>query len=279
MKPRLLISAAVVVVACSKQSSTPPRAALDTPVTIVATDSGFTLPDTLHSGLNHIVYENHGAEIHECHFIKLADGMSTTDYVAEVKKGILFPAGGQDCSGPGLTSPGERLEMWLTLDEGDYLVGCWMADHMETRRPGHVVVHGAPKTAVTPPHEDVIVRMADFRYDIVGTLKSGEQTIRYESMGPSMHETDIVRLADGHTLEDVRAWFKHQRDPLPGVIGGGCLDSHDIRRVMWLRRAFQPGRYVLICDMPMIQDASVEDENAPVVTHADAGMFKELTVE
>lgn len=264
--------------ACSKSPVTKPSA--DTPVNIVATDSGFIIPDTLHSGLNHLVYENHGRDIHECQFIHLPDGMSATDYVAQVKTGVAFPAGALDCSGPGLASPGERIEMWVPLEEGNYMIGCWIADHLTTRRPVGFVVHGTPKPAVQPPHEDVTVRMVDFRYEMVGSLARGEQTIRYETVGPSMHETDIVRLEDGRTIEDVRAWFKNQeRDPLPGTIAGGCMDSHDIKRVVWMRRTFTPGRYVFYCDMPMIQNPGPADSAAAHVTHADAGMVKEVVVE
>ena len=267
-----------LAVACSK-SSTPPAEGVDA-VHIVASDSGFVLPDTLHSGLNHIVYENRGREIHECMFIKLPDGMSPADYVAQVKAGASFPAGALDCAGPGLTSPGDKIEMWVPLEEGNYITGCWIANHMTTRTPVSFVVHGAAAKAVEPPHEDVTVRMIDFRYEMVGALEHGEQTIRYETVGPSMHETDIVRLEEGRTVEDVRAWFKNQeRDPLPGTIGGGCMDSHDLKRVSWVRRTFEPGRYVFYCDMPMVQNAEPADTTAPRVTHADAGMFKEVTVD
>jgi hypothetical protein len=194
--------------------------------------------------------------------------------------GIAFPEGAKDCSGPGLASPGERVEMWVPLEEGNYMIGCWIADHLTTRRPVGFVVHGSPAQPVEPPREDVTVRMVDFRYELVGTLVRGEQIIRYETVGPSMHETDIVRLEDGRTVEDVRAWFKNQeRDPLPGTIAGGCMDSHDIKRVVWMRRTFTPGRYVFYCDMPMVQTAEKADSTAPRVTHADAGMVAEVTVD
>ncbi len=277
MRFRFFVLPLLVVVACSK-TSTPSRDSAT--VTILANDSGFVLPDTLHAGLNHIVYENHGREIHECQFIKLAAGMTVADYVAQVKNGVAFPAGASDCSGSGLLSPGEHVEMWVPLEEGNYMIGCWIADHLTTRPPVGFVVQGAPAQPVTPPHDDVVVRMVDFRYEIVGALQRGEQIIRYETLGPSMHETDIVRLADGRTVEDVRAWFKNQeRDPLPGTIAGGCMDSHDLKRVTWVKRTFEPGRYVFWCDMPMIQTAEKADSTAPRVTHADAGMFKEVTVD
>src|SRR5690242_10018764 len=86
------------------------------PFRIIATDAGFQAPDSLAAGLRHIVFENHGSEIHESMLVKLPPGMSPNDYVAAVKKGSLFPGGALDYSGPGLTSPGETTEIWLRVD-------------------------------------------------------------------------------------------------------------------------------------------------------------------
>jgi len=277
-KSTLLVLAVAALVACSKSSVKKPSA--DDAVTIVATDSGFTLPDTLHSGLNHFVYENHGKEIHECQFIHLPEGMTPAQYVAQAKSGIAFPEGAKDCSGAGLSSPGERVEVWVPLEEGRYMIGCWMGNHMQTQRPVSFIVHGTAAKPVEPPHEDVTVRLIDFRFELTGPLKRGEQTLRYETVGPSMHEADIFRLDDGRTTQDVRAWFKSQeRNPVPGMVSGGCLDSHDIKRVIWVRRTFTPGRYVFWCDMPMIQTATPTDTTVAHVTHADAGMVKEFTID
>jgi len=272
------LSILLLVMACSKQSGMPPPGSHDTPFTIVATDSGFTLPDTLHSGLNHFIYENRGRQIHECMFIRLPDGMSLSRYVSLATGGIAFPEGALDCSGVGLTSPGERVEAWVPLEEGRYMIGCWNSDHMETRRPVGVIVHGAPSRPVEPPHEDITVRMVDFRYEVVGALKSGEQTIRFETVGPSMHETDILRLDEGRGVADARAWFENQELPAPGTFLGGCLDSHDLKRVVWTRRTFPRGHFLLWCDMPMIQTAQ-GDTTAAHVNHSDAGMVKELTID
>jgi hypothetical protein len=281
MKARWFLAAGLVLglCACSKKPGTRMDAG-GTPVMIVASDSGFTISDTLHTGLNHLVYENHGRNIHECQFIHLPTGMSAADYVAQVKSGIPFPAGAKDCAGPGLLSPGERVEMWSPLEAGTYMIGCWMGKHMTETKPVTFVVHGAPAQPVQPPHEDVTVRMVDFRFELDGALKRGEQVIRYETVGPSMHEADIIKLGDGRTVQDVAAWFKHhQRDPLPGTIAGGCMDSHDITRVTWVKRSFAPGRYVFWCDMPMIQSDAPKDTTVKAVSHADAGMIKEFTVD
>ena len=71
---------------------------------IVATDAVFEAPDRLAAGLRHIPFENRGSEIHEGMLVKLPRGTSANDYVAAVNKGLLFPEGALDYSGPGLTN-------------------------------------------------------------------------------------------------------------------------------------------------------------------------------
>ncbi|HET7063431.1 MAG TPA: hypothetical protein VFI49_04080 [Rudaea sp.] len=89
---------------------------------IVATDLGFEAPTSIPAGLRHILFENHGKGIHEGMLVKLPDGMRAEDYVAAVKAGSLFPEGGLDYSGAGLTSPGQTAELWTRLDPGRYIV-------------------------------------------------------------------------------------------------------------------------------------------------------------
>ena len=55
-----------------------------------------------------------------------------------------------------------------------------------------------------------------------------------------MHEVDFFRLQEGRTADDVRRWRKERGQiPLPATALGGALDSHDLSRVLWLRREFK----------------------------------------
>ncbi|HEY3520320.1 MAG TPA: hypothetical protein VGK80_04685 [Rhodanobacteraceae bacterium] len=244
---------------------------------IIATDSGFEAPATLSAGLRHIVFENHGSQIHEAMLVKLPDGMTPAAYVDQVRHGHLFPQGALDYSGAGLTSPGESVEIWTRVDPGRYILICWNGNH-PTTVPVHaftVRADGSPDDI--PPKEDAVLKLVDFRFELQGTLRSGMRVIRVETPGPSMHEVDIFRLRGDHTAADVNRWRKHDDNGMPTEIAdamGGLLDSHDIRRVSWLRRDFRPGRYLLHCEMPMDQAVTGKLE----VTHADAGMMREFVV-
>jgi len=225
--------------------------------------------------MRHVVFENHGTKIHEGMFVKLPPGMTASDYAADVKSGALFPKGALDYSGPGLTSPGEATELWLPLDAGDYVLICW--HHARTSvRPLKVRSTGAADD--TPPKADVIVRMSDYRFDISAAVRTGVQVIRFETPGPSMHEVDLFRLRPGKTAADVQRWYKV--DDLEGAAPadalGGALDSHDIRHVLWIRKTFAPGTYVLHCAMPMTMDAKSGDNHR---SHADVGMVTTFDVK
>jgi len=240
------------------------------PFRIVATDAGFQAPDALAAGVRHIVFENRGSEIHEGMLVKLPKGMSADDYVAAVRKGSLFPEGAVDYSGPGLTSPGRTAEMWLRVDPGQYIIICWNKDHDKTTPVHSFTVEeiGAPDDQ--PPKEDVVLKLFDYRFELSRPLRKGTEVIRVETPGPNMHEVDIYRLNEGSTVEDLKRWRKqHENGPAPAEALGGALDSHDIKRVVWLRKEFVPGRYVLHCEMPITNTK---------LTHDDVGMVREIEI-
>jgi len=162
------------------------------------------------------------------------------------------------------------------LDPGNYVVICWNADHARKRRV-HALEVTESKADDTPPKPDVVLKLVDFRFELSGPIKRGTQTIRIETPGPSMHEADFYRLLPGKTRDDLLAWRKADGAGTPPVTAlGGALDSHDIKREIWLRREFPPGRYVIHCEMPMDHAAQSGTQYA---THSDAGMVLQFRVE
>ena len=268
----MLVAACLISVGCHRkvvEKDTPP-------FRIIATDAGFDAPNGIAAGLRHIVFENRGTEIHEAMLVKLPKGMSANDYVAAVKSGSLFPKGALDYSGPGLTSPGETSEMWLRVDPGQYIIICWNSGHAKTTPVHPFTVHDIGADDETPK-EDLVLKLVDFRFELEGNLHKGVQVIRVETPGPSMHEVDIFRLHEGRTVAGLNGWRKQEgHGPAPADALGGVLDSHDLSRVVWLRRKFTPGRYVLHCELPITTAASATRTK---ITHADVGMVREIEIK
>ena len=267
-----LMAAGLIGFGCQKQGA----GYESSPFRIIATDTGFQAPNTMSAGLRHVVMENRGSMIHEAMLVKLPKGMTPDDYVAAVKKGSLFPEGATDYSGPGLTSPGNSAEMWLKVDPGQYIIICWNGNHASTIPVHTFTVEDSGAADDRVPRDDVIVKLIDYRFEIAGDLRKGEQVIRVETPGPSMHEMDIYRLHEGRTVADLREWRKKDEADMQGPAEalGGALDSHDISHVVWLRKNFTPGHYVLHCEMPVT--------NAPPdskMKHDDLGMVREFEIE
>jgi len=188
-----------------------------------------------------------------------------------VEKGSLFPEGALDYSGPGLTSPGETAEMWLRVDAGQYILICWNSGHAKTTPIHPFTVEEVGASDDRAPKEDLVLKLFDYRFELSGDLHKGVQVIRIETPGPSMHEVDIYRLHDGKNAADLNSWRKQQgQGPAPAEALGGALDSHDVHRVVWLRKNFTPGRYVLHFEMPVTNTE---------LTHADVGMVREIEIK
>lgn len=242
-------------------------------VRIVATDEKLEVPQTIRPGMRHVIFENHGKQIHEAMFIKLPAAMSVEDFKQRVNEGILFPEGAVDRSGAGLMSPGETTEVWLPLDPGEYVLICW--NHMRHSVRGLTVADGK-RVDDTPPREDAVLQMRDFQFELQGHVKPGTRVIKVQSSGPSLHEADLFRLHPGHSASDVQRWYKDGLpEPAPADALGGVLDSHDTRQVLWLRRRFTPGQYVFHCAVPFNPQAK-SGEHSPV--HADVGMVMTFEV-
>ena len=257
-----------------------PEARLDSEpneIRIIATDDGYDMPDSIRAGLVHLTFENKGSTIHEALFSRLPEGMSAFNYLEAVSNGSLFPEGALDYSGPGLSSAGENYEMWLTLDPGDYLMGCWFDSHLTSIAPQTVTVYGNSTNTSDLPQEDAILKMIDYKFVLDRPLKKGTQILKVETIGPSMHEVDFFRLHPDITFDDFWEWQHNDRKgPSPATAIGGVLSSHDITRVVWIKQNYEVGRHVIWCGMPlMMQDSSLSDD----VAHADLGMYLQFEIK
>ena len=241
----------------------------DAPFVIRAHDLGFEAHPCISAGLRHFKFENVGEHMHEVMFIKLPETMTPDAYRAAVRAGTAFPEGALDYSGLALTSPGQEAEFWLHLDPGRYLLFCWYKGH-STDLPAHellVVEDDAPDSL--RPHSDVTVRLIDFRFEIEGEFRTGSQVVRFDNVGPTMHEADIFRFTDDSQQEDLIRWYGNdRRTPAPVTGHSGVLDSHQTGTTVWVKTSLPAGRYILWCNLPMSGAAE-----ASTVTHATVGMF------
>ena len=117
----------------------------------------------------------------------------------------------------------------------------------------------------------------DFAFEGPATIPSGMTTIVLHNDGPELHHLMLMRLEDGHTLDDLRAGVAKMKPtdmPPPwAVISGGVnppMPGADTQATLML----EPGTYAVTCvvDVPdhiphimkgMISDLTVTPSTAP----------------
>jgi hypothetical protein len=111
--------------------------------------------------------------------------------------------------------------------------------------------------------------MMDFAYDLPKLLPAGAMTIKVINDGPEPHELNLLRLADGKTIEDVTAYLAAPDGPPPFTPVGG-MNGLDKGLSGFMETDLQPGNYAAICNIP-----SPKAEGHP---HFTLGMIKPFSV-
>lgn len=127
----------------------------------------------------------------------------------------------------------------------------------------------APEIAAVAPAEVVIRTRDNVFYEAPDTLEAGLTNIRLINDGPMFHHVWLVRLEDGHTVNELLEHFKAGGPPpswavdvggpnTPGMPGGETAATV----------ALEPGTYALLCAIDLPDG----------VPHMMQGMVRQVTV-
>lgn len=126
---------------------------------------------------------------------------------------------------------------------------------------------GAERTDAPEGANVMTVTTSDFSFDAPAEIPAGLTTIRLVNQGPSLHHVQLMKLADGKTLDDFLAalqgehpptWATPAGGPAPPEVGGTSISIE----------ALEPGNYALICFIP----------SADGMPHVMKGMSRALKV-
>lgn len=158
-----------------------------------------------------------------------------------------------------------RISPWMTLAAATVFVNAACTiDETEKGRGTRVAYAQAP--AAEP--NLVTVTASDFAFAAPATLPAGLTTVRLVNQGKEMHHVQIVRLDEGHTVEELMQAGK-QHGPLPAwarFVGGPSVPAPQGFTEATLD--LPAGTYALVCFIP----------SADGVPHLMKGMVKPLTV-
>src|SRR5262245_49216028 len=226
-----------------------------------------------------VTLNNKGKAGHQIAFAKLGSttfaafkaGASATDVKA--LEGVQF------VGGPNNVDPGGSVTATIHLEAGKYGVACFIpADsdgkaHASHGMVGQVdVVQTADSVEEAPTADGGTLSLSEFTF-LTDTFK-GTGLVEIKNVGTQLHEAIIMKLAEGKTADDAKAFFlappgSAPAGPPPFTSAGGVVGL-GAGQTMYQQMALTPGKYLLVCFFP--------DPTKGNQPHALEGMFKEITI-
>ncbi len=261
---------------CARKQAPPAAQAGPNHVVVTASDYAFTAPDTISSGLEMFHLANKGPSIHHIQIVELLQGKTVGDLMAALKNPGPPPAWVRWVGGPNAVAPipTDTAVAWLTLTPGNYALICMVPDSAGVPHFAHGMVRGLTVAAsqATPapaPKADVVIRLKDYDFTIVGNLTAGPHTIRVVNDGPQLHELIFMQLAPRKTANDFVTWVHAGMRGMPPVhpVGGATGLAPGADEVISVN--LTAGTYGMFCFFPDAKDGK---------EHAAHGMVKQITV-
>jgi uncharacterized cupredoxin-like copper-binding protein len=224
-------------------------------VRVTATEYSFDAPAQVSGGLVDLTLTNTGKEAHEAIAVQLAPGKTLADY--EKYSSETNPTGpppGTTVAGVTGIAPGSSGHVAFKAGAGNYLWACFLpgADGIPHIAKGMVqpfTVAGDNAKAV--PAATATVQAQEFAYPNLPALKAGTTTFTFENKGTQDHEAQLLELAPGKTIDDVKAFASSATPsgPPPFTFASGTGAAQGLSATATV--TLDPARsYVFACFVP-----------------------------
>lgn len=226
-------------------------------VHFTAKDFAFEGPGTIASGWTTVVLHNDGPTLHHLMLLRLTEGKTVDDFkaaVAAMKPGDMPPMWAVPAGGVNPPDPGAETRASLNIQPGDYVVACAVdvPDHVPHIMKGMIsglTVTASTGPAAPEPTADLTIDMVDFAFAPLGPLTAGHHVVKVVNKGTQPHELEVVKLADGKTMDDLAQWGQTFQGPLPGSSLGGAAPMAP-GQVEYFPLDLTPGNYAILCFVP-----------------------------
>ena len=237
----------------SSPDSAPVAPQAPAPLVIRTNEYSFEAPAEIAGGWVNLELINDGKEPHHVQLVRLNDGVTYEAFEAALQEGdqaampLITLAGG-----PGPLDIGGHQEVTVYLEPGDYYLLCFIPDpqgvpHLAHGMASRLAVTGEGNMA--EPVADAEVNLLDFSFTLPTEIKAGVQTWKIVDAGEQPHEINLIKLADGKTMEDVANWM-HTPEGAPPFANVGGMQGIDPNEAAYLHLDLEPGDYVAICHIP-----------------------------
>jgi plastocyanin len=189
---------------------------------VTAREYAFEMPTSVGAGVTTVSLKNTGAEEHQAQIAKLNEGI-TFDQLAKALQAPDPTAAFQLLNfsgGPAGVAPGATGTATMSLAPGQYVFLCFVSapdglPHLAKGMVSQLQVTGSASTAQVPSGE-IAMAAKDFSFDVPSTpLKAGKHSFTLTNNGPQPHEAQLVKLAAGTTVDQLKAMLS--ATPAPGT--------------------------------------------------------------
>jgi len=233
-------------------------AATPAEVHFTAKDFAFEGPATFSSGWTTVVLHNEGPTLHHLMLLRLTEGKTLEDLraaVAAMKPGeMLPPTWAVPAGGVNPPDPGADTRATLNIQPGNYAVVCVVdiPDHVPHMMKGMIkglTVTPSSGPPAPEPTADLTINLVDFAFAPSAPLTAGHHVIKVVNMGTQPHELEVIKLAEGKTMDDLGQWGQTFQGPLPGSSLGGAAPMAP-GQVEYFPLDLTPGNYAILCFVP-----------------------------
>ena len=254
---------------------------LQVTVTEVGDQVRLDLPATIEGGVVNLTLTNSGEGPHSLQFVKVTGNHTTAEVVAFLnssEEGGPIPDWFSEGGGIGTVYPGQSGTACFKLSAGKHIVWDDEAGGPEEKNNGtrggiaELDVEGTGSGDL--PDAVGTISAKEYEFTVQG-LKAGATTVRFENTGQEYHHFIAAPMAEGATIDQVKAFFAAEGPPPEGQappidfekgVGSPVVDKGN---TVVEDLTLQAGNYAMMCFI---------GDRAGGPPHFTLGMLQQVTV-
>lgn len=225
-------------------------------VDVEAIDYAFKMQSEIKSGWVTFDFENRGHKMHFGMLLRFNKPIDKKDLDTYYKdrtdenfQKLVGEEGLTIVGGPGFHTRGQRSEMTIFLEPGDYLMSCNTqtvdgTPHYELGMEKFFKVR-EENSGADVPEADLELFLNKYFIEAQGELKSGRQTIAVDHAGGDSFDVHLVKLNDTSTIASSLKFMDILKSPSKAIFSGGA-EQKMTESKSYITVDFVPGDYAWI---------------------------------
>jgi plastocyanin len=272
----VLAAAGLFLVACGSDDDEAAKPAAFELVQTGGADPTLNGPGAIEAGAVAVSFKNTGQQPADLQLVSI-DGDHSVDEVLGVvgnSEPVPIPDWLTAQGGLGTVAPGQTSTATMVLDKGKYYaVGMVETeDDSDGPPPAVLTLDITGDGGGSLPKADGTITAKEYTFTSKG-LKAGTHTVKFENTGQQLHHLIAGPIADGKTIDDVKAYFGSDAPPVgpPPVDFENSVGTAVIDKGKALVTTFdlKAGKYAFVCFL--------NDRDGGEV-HASKGMVVEVDI-